>query len=91
MNVLANLYVILLEQHLLAYRKSVAAIRKVIPEYLSEESFRTALRNGAELASDRRKLVDWADNGQFVRIRTEFAMRRTKRSIRSIAKRVLHR
>lgn len=91
MNVLANLYVILLEQHLISHGKSAAAMRKEIPEYLSEKSFRSALGDGAELNESRRKLIDWADRGQFFRIWAEFAKRRTKRSIRGTAKRLLRR
>lgn len=87
----ADLYIAMLEWHLLKCRPDTAALRDSLPEYASEEGFREALRDGAELDPAKKKLVEMIDAGSFAKIRCMFAARRLKLAAKRAAKRLLGR
>jgi hypothetical protein len=85
----SNLYVMLLEHHLLSSRPSLNQMRKELPEYLSEEGFRKALCSGAELDPEKERLVGNADRGKFIGIWIKYARKRCKSKAKRFAKRLL--
>lgn len=87
----ANLYIMLLEQHLLSVRSNAASMQEKLPNYISEEGFRDSIRSGAELEPEKQKLVSMIDKGRFPAIKRMYMAKRLKRAARKMAKRVLGR
>ena len=90
-SVLANLYMMLLEQHLLIKNPGIAALREELPVYIGEEGFQTALRSGARLDAGKQKILTQIERGEYRSIWLRFAGKRWKRKLRGAAKRLLGR
>lgn len=91
LSVSANLYASMLEMHLLRNRSSIDEMRMSLPDYASEESFRTALREGAEMDPSKKKLIALIDTGRFSEIRRIFAVKRVKIAVKRMVKHLLGR
>lgn len=87
----ADLYIMLLEQHLLSAKPGTADMGKKLSDYISEASFKNALQSGAELDPSKRKLVSMIEDRRFSAIKRMYIDRRIKRAIRKCAKRMLGR
>lgn len=90
-DILANLYMMLLEQHLLIQKPGIAALREKLPIYIGEQGFQTALRSGAMLDAGKHKLLTQIERGEYRSIWLRFAGKRWKRKLRGAAKRLLGR
>lgn len=90
-SVSANLYLMLLEQHLLSVSSGARALCKKLPRYVSEEGFREALRSGAQLQPAKQELLTMIEQKKYSSIRRTFSMRRFKSRLRRTAKRLLGR
>lgn len=89
--VLANLYLMLLEQHLLTGKPAMASLREKLPVYIGEEGFQAALQSGAVLDAGKRKLLTRAEQGRYDLIWLTYTGKRWKRKLRKAAKRLLRR
>ena len=89
--VLANLYLVLLEQHLLNGGLSIPSMREKLPAYIGEEGFQTALGSGAELDAGKQRLLTQIKRGDNYTIWLTFTGKRWKRMLRRVAKRILRR
>lgn len=89
--VLANLNIMLLEQHMLSCKSSGQELKDKLAGFVSESRFEEALSCGAELDPGKQKLTDNIKRGRITWIRCEYAVKRWKKKLRTIAKRILHR
>lgn len=90
-SVSADLYIAMLEWHLLKNKPGEAELRMSLPEYAAEEGFRMSLGDGAELDPAKKELIALIDAGSFAKIRRKFTARRLKLALKRAAKRLLGR
>ena len=90
-SVFADLYIMLLEMHLLSVKPSVAVMRRELPPYISEEGFRIAMQSGAKLDSGKEKLVERIEQGKYRTIWFSTTYRRTRGAFRRAVKKLLRR
>ena len=86
----ANLYLMLLERHLLTTKPYEAELEK-LQNYIQEESFRRELELGAALDEEKRKLKTLIEQGRLSKVRRMFIRRKANSFLRRTAKRLLGR
>ncbi len=73
---IANLYMQMLSQNLMACGYSLAEMEVALTDYCSEESFRKLLGNDAELSGAERRLLDRINAGEFRDVQREYQKRK---------------
>ncbi len=90
-SVSANLYIAMLEWSLLIHPLRLGSMRELLSRYVSEEGFRSALKRGAKLDPDKKKLVAMIDEGRYFTIHSCYAAKRQKLAAKRAVKRILGR
>lgn len=89
MDIAANLYMSLLMQHIMYHKASYKRLKKALPDYCSDNSFRNTLKNGGRLNQREQELLSLIDEERFFSIFIKFNIRKINSKLKRFVKNIL--